>query len=136
MLEPTTSQGWREHAQEAHTSPKACHRAQVPWPRTLCGSRQQPGACMQVTFHQFMLPQLKENATQQPLLKLALLTQQEFPNFCGGWCAACPGRECGSFRAAACAHGCMRPPRVPAAGSPLRHPGRDWGDADRAPQAP
>ena len=45
---------------------------------------------MQVTFHKFMLPQLKGNATYQPLLKLALLTQQEFPNFCGGWCG-CEG---------------------------------------------
>lgn len=39
-----------------------------------------------------MLPQLRGNDSYQPLVKLALLSQQHFPNFCGGWCG-CEGNS-------------------------------------------
>ena len=49
-----------------------------------------PGA--QVTFHQYMLPQLRQDPVtgEQPLLKLGTLDQQFYPNRCGGWCG-CDG---------------------------------------------
>ena len=46
----------------------------------------------QVTFHQFMLPQLRADPKtgQPPTLRLGTLDQKHYPNRCGGWCG-CDG---------------------------------------------
>ena len=52
---------------------------------------------MQVTFHQFMLPQLRADPItgKQPTLKLGILDQKHYPNRCERGCHGCSIRRMG-----------------------------------------